>query len=102
MGGTGNIGYATFITPIIEDDTVEALKQYLRTDVEPHYDEHCIVKCQETFRFDEVPNLHFCSFIILDRDGEEFPPYLVFEATFDGSRELFLGCAFAPCTGGNS
>jgi uncharacterized membrane protein len=91
MGATGNIGYATFITPIIEDDTVgEALKQYLRTHVEPHYDEHSIVKCQETFRFDEIRNLHFCSFIILDRDGEEFPPCLVFEATFDGSRDSFL------------
>jgi hypothetical protein len=91
MGATGNIGYATFITPIIEDDTVEeALKQYLRTRVEPHYDEHSIVKCQETFRFDEIRNLHFCSFIILDRDGEEFPPCLVFEATFDGSRDSFL------------
>lgn len=91
MGATGNIGYATFITPIIEDDAVEeALKQYLRTHVEPHYDEHSIVKCQETFRFDEIRNLHFCSFIILDRDGEEFPPCLVFEATFDGSRDSFL------------
>jgi hypothetical protein len=89
MGASGNIGYATFITPIIEDDMVE-LEDYLRTHVEPHFDEHSIVKCQETFRFDEIRNLHFCSFIILDRDGEEFPPYLVFEATFDGSRDSFL------------
>src|SRR5580704_7075766 len=89
MGATGNIGYATFITPIIEDDMVE-LEDYLRTHVEPHFDEHSIVKCQETFRFDEIRNLHFCSFIILDRDGEEFPPCLVFEATFDGSRDSFL------------
>ena len=93
MGATGNIGYATFITPIIEDDMVE-LEDYLRTRVEPHFDEHSdghsIVKSQETFRFDEIRNLHFCSFIILDRDGEEFPPCLVFEATFDGSRDSFL------------
>jgi hypothetical protein len=89
MGASGNIGYATFITPIIEDDMVE-LEDYLRTHVEPHFDEHSIVKCQETFRFDEIRNLHFCSFIILDRDGEEFPPCLVFEATFDGSRDSFL------------
>jgi hypothetical protein len=66
------------------------LEDYLRTNVEPHFDEHSIVKCQETFRFDEIRNLHFCSFIILDRDGEEFPPCLVFEATFDGSRDSFL------------
>jgi hypothetical protein len=90
MGASGNIGYATFITPIIEDDMVEKLKCYLRTQVEPHFDSHSIVKCQETFRFDEIRNLHFCSFIILDRDGEEFPPCLVFEATFDGSRDFFL------------
>jgi hypothetical protein len=90
MGASGNIGYATFITPIIEDDMVDKLEDYLRTHVEPHFDEHSIVKCQETFRFDEIRNLHFCSFIILDRDGEEFPPCLVFEATFDGSRDSFL------------
>ena len=53
MGATGNIGYATFITPMIEDDMVE-LEDYLRTHVEPHFDEHSIVKCQETFRFDEI------------------------------------------------
>jgi hypothetical protein len=90
MGTGGNIGYATFITQIVDDGMVKKLEDYLRTYVAPLYDEHSIVKCQETFRFDEIPNLHFCSFIILDRDGEEFPPYLVFEATFDGSRDSFL------------
>jgi uncharacterized membrane protein YciS (DUF1049 family) len=98
-----NAGYATIITPIIcgtcREKQAEEVKRILRTEVEPLYDPAEILKCKPRFPFDKIESLHFCSFTVLDDDGE-FPPYLVFEATFDGSRDIFLdallnvaGCA---------
>ena len=43
----------------------------------------------QQFRFDLIPNLHFASFVMLDA-AADFGPNLVFEATFDGSKEDFL------------
>ncbi|MFX9181064.1 hypothetical protein ABTN76_20140, partial [Acinetobacter baumannii] len=48
-----------------------------------------LIECRPLFRFDKIASLHFCSFVILDADGA-FAPSLVFEVTFDGSREDFL------------
>jgi hypothetical protein len=82
-----SVGYATIITPIRPSD-VTALREYLRSDVEPPYDPDTVLKCNK-FRFDRILSLHFCSFSILDEDAE-FAASLIFEATFDGSREFFL------------
>jgi hypothetical protein len=82
-----SVGYTTIITRIIGD--VDALKVFLRTDIEPTYDPATILRCRPGFPFDAIGSLHFCSFSVLDGDGE-FPPYLVFEATFDCSRDFFL------------
>jgi len=80
-------GHTTIVTPIKRSE-VEKLKAHLRADVDPAYDPVTILKCKE-FPFDRIPGLHFCSFTVLDED-EEFEPSLIFEATFDGTREFFL------------
>jgi hypothetical protein len=83
-------GYATFITPI-DPGEEEELRRYLCSEIEPRYDPATILECKEAFRFDEIHSVHFCSFIILEGDRDEgLPPYLVFEATFDGPRDFFL------------
>ena len=85
-------GYATIITPIDGEGHGEALKLFLRTEVEPRFNRHEpreILKCRPRFPFDKIASLHFCSFAVLDGDAE-FPPCLVFEATFDGSADGFL------------
>jgi hypothetical protein len=82
-----NTGYTTIITPIRPNQT-EALRRHLRSEVEPQFDPAAILRCNR-FPFDEIQNLHLCSFVILDADPE-FPPCLVFEATFDGSRACFF------------
>ena len=83
-------GLTTIITPIVRsDEHVAALERFLRTEVEPSYDPAAMLKCKPGFAFDQLPGLHFCSFTVLKGDAE-FPPYLVFEATFDGSRDFFL------------
>ena len=87
-----NTGYATIITPIGGEEHAEALKHFLRTEVEPLFDPdepREILKCRPQFPFDRITTLHFCSFTVLDDDGE-FPPCLVFEGTFDGSVDHFL------------
>jgi hypothetical protein len=87
-----NTGYATIITPIVGEEASEALKHFLRTAVEPRFDRdepREILKCRPRFPFDRIGSLHFCSFAVLDGDAE-FPPCLVFEATFDGSLDHFL------------
>jgi hypothetical protein len=86
-----NPHYATIITAI-DRARVEDLRAYLRAHVEPSLNEKKDgLACHEDFRFDQVKSLHFCSFVILEEDSEEgLPPYLVFEATFDGSREDFI------------
>ena len=82
-------GYATFITPI-DPGEEEELRRYLCSEIEPRYDPDTILECKEAFRFDEIHSVHFCSFIILEGDRDEgLPPYLVFEATFDGPRDFF-------------
>ena len=87
-----NTGYATVITPIDGEDHARALKLFLRTEIEPLFDGAApgkILKCRPRFPFDRIGTLHFCSFTVLDGDAE-FPPCLVFEATFDGSLDHFL------------
>ena len=48
-----------------------------------------LLGARTSFPFGEVKGLHLCSMVILDAT-EQSDPYLVFEATFDGSREEFL------------
>jgi hypothetical protein len=83
-----NAGYTTIITPILPTQT-EALRLYLRSNVEPIFDKAEILRCKASFPFDQLQGLHFCSFLILEGDAE-FDPCLVFEATFDGPRDDFL------------
>ena len=79
--------YATIITPL-KPDMLDECRRYLRDNVQPCLDgEH--LRCRPLFPFDEIVALHFCSFLILDAE-DGFPPRLIFEATFDGSRELFF------------
>jgi hypothetical protein len=78
--------HTTIITPI--KTCTKSCRQYLRDNAEPSATS-AGPRCSLKFRFDEIPTLHFCSFIVLDGD-DEFGPSLVFEATFDGSREDFL------------
>jgi hypothetical protein len=96
-----NTGYATIITPIVGEEASEALKHFLRTAVEPRFDRdepREILKCQPRFPFDRIGSLHFCSFAVLDGDAE-FPPSLVFEATFDGSLDHFLNALLEVAPG---
>jgi hypothetical protein len=82
-------GYTTIIAPIVKGQ-VQELKRHLRNHVEPCFDALTgSVRCKALFRFDQIPNLHFCSLVVLDGDSA-FDPYLVFEATFDGPRDDFL------------
>jgi hypothetical protein len=83
-----NPNYTTIITPL-EPGLVEACRKYLRDTAEPRLAGN-LIQGQALFPFDKITRLHFCSFVILDADGG-FAPSLVFEATFDGSREDFLG-----------
>jgi hypothetical protein len=76
--------FITIIAPI-EASYTERCRQYLRDNAEPQIG----MQCRPQFRFDLVPSLHFASFVILDA-AVDFGPTLVFEATFDGSREDFL------------
>ncbi|WP_425993112.1 hypothetical protein [Afipia sp. DC4300-2b1] len=82
-----NPNYTTIITPL-DPGRVDACRKYLRDNAEPRLAGD-LIECQPLFRFDKIAGLHFCSFVILDEEGE-FAPSLVFEATFDGSREDFL------------
>jgi hypothetical protein len=79
--------YTTIITSI-KDPYAESCRRYLRDYVEPACTSSGL-QCQPKFRFDLIPTLHFCSFSVLEKE-DEFGAYLVFEATFDGSREDFL------------
>jgi len=79
--------HTTIITSI-RDTSAESCRQYLRGHVEPACTSSGL-RCLPQFQFDLIPTLHFCSFSVLDKE-DEFGAYLVFEATFDGSREDFL------------
>lgn len=81
----------TIITPIV-DGQLDALKDYLALNANPElHPRNGGLQCKPAFRFDQIPGLHFCSFLVLDADTEEkIPAKLVFEATFDGSRDEFL------------
>lgn len=83
-----NPNYTTIITPL-DPGRVEACRRYLRDNAEPR-PAGDFLQCQPLFRFDRIASLHFCSFIVIEADGE-FAPSLVFEATFDGPTEDFLG-----------
>jgi hypothetical protein len=76
--------YITIITPIKASST-ERCRQYLRDNAEPQIG----MQCNQQFRFDFIPNLHFASFVILDA-AADFGSSLVFEATFDGTKGDFL------------
>ena len=76
--------FITIIAPI-EASNTERCRQYLRDNAEPQTG----MQCRPQFRFDLIPSLHFASFVILDA-AAGFGPSLVFEATFDGSRDDFL------------
>ena len=79
-------GYTTIIVPI-DEQRADDCRRYLRDNVEPS----CTtagLQCSKKFPFHLIPTLHFCSFIVLHED--DFGPNLVFEATFDGSRDDFL------------
>jgi hypothetical protein len=79
-------GYTTIIVPI-EEQRANDCRHYLRDNVEPS----CTtagLQCSKKFPFHLIPTLHFCSFIVLHEN--DFGPNLVFEATFDGSRDDFL------------
>ena len=79
----------TIITPI-RPGREAACRQYLRDHADPQADRgNEFLQCRHDFRFDRIESLHFCSFVILDGMGG-IPPRLVFEATFDGSRDDFL------------
>jgi hypothetical protein len=90
MDAALTLGQTTIITPICPDrDRVEALMHYLRSEVAPDFVPGAIIKCRNSFRFDQIKSLHLCSFVIIHEvDGSN--PCLVFEATFDGPREEFL------------
>ncbi len=79
--------HITIITPL-RTSNVEDCRGYLRDNTEPRSTPH-IMQCTPKFRFDLIPSLHFASFLVLDAE-RDFGPNLVFEATFDGSREDFL------------
>jgi hypothetical protein len=76
----------TIIIPI-KESRADSCRQFLRDNVDPASTSSGM-QCSRKFPFSLIPTLHFCSFIVLDGDG--FGPSLVFEATFDGSREDFL------------
>jgi hypothetical protein len=76
--------YITIITPIEGLDT-DPCRQYLRAKAEPQSG----MRCRPDFQFDLIPTLHFASFVILETT-DDFGPSLVFEATFDGSKEDFV------------
>jgi hypothetical protein len=82
------LGYTTIITSI-RSCQAGALKQYLQEHVAPRFDPAKIIECQNSFPFDQIKGLHFCSLLIIhEADGSD--PRLVFEATFDGLREEFV------------
>ena len=81
--------YVTIVTPL-ESDSVESCRQYLRDNADPQLGQvDAFLECRPLFRFDEIASMHFCSFVILGA-ADGIPPSLVFEATFDGSRDDFL------------
>lgn len=76
--------YITIITPI-DESSVARCRDYLRDYAEPDSG----MQCKTRFRFDLLPNLHFASFVILEKTAG-FAPSLVFEATFDGPKPDFI------------
>jgi hypothetical protein len=83
------LGYTTIVTPI-DPKRNDILEDYLRKSVRPLFDPDAIFKCQSSFRFDQINSLHLCSLLILPAGKSSEPAYLVFEVTFDGTRENFL------------
>ncbi len=76
--------YITIITPIKASQATQC-RNYLRGKAEPRDG----MRCTPDFPFDRIPTLHFASCVILERT-DDFDPSLVFEATFDGSKEDFI------------
>ena len=48
------------------------------------------MRCSKAVPFDQLKGLHFCSMLIIRGADKSEPRCLVFEATFDGTREEFL------------
>ena len=70
----------------VEDGKIEPLSRHLAETINPDDNGD-----DRKFPFKSLPNLHFCSFTVIEGvPGEDLPAYLVFEATFDGPSEAFL------------
>jgi len=79
----------TIILPLLPG-SVAACRDYLKANADPRPDfADSRLQCQPLFPFDELAELHFCSFVILPAD-DVVGPQLVFEATIDGGRTDFL------------
>jgi hypothetical protein len=105
------LGYITIVTPI-KKGQADDVESYLRNDVQPAFDPTTMISCRPLFPFDQVRGLHVCAMLILRehsgrRSSEGARPEptdgsapagndgsgsacLIFEATFDGTREEFL------------
>ena len=87
-----SLGYATIVTSITRGRERQ-LRDHLRENVQPKFnpnDRVDIIECQSSLPFDEVKGLHLCSMVIVDGVEKSDLCCLVFEATFDGSREEFF------------
>ncbi len=87
-----SLGYATIVTSITRGREPQ-LRDHLRKNVQPKFnpnDRVDIIECQSSLPFDEVKGLHLCSMVIVDGVEKSDLCCLVFEATFDGSREEFF------------
>jgi len=105
------LGYITIVTPI-KAGKAGIVDSYLRTNVQPAFDPKTFIKCTPSFPFDQIRGLHLCSMLILREHSGRSPgeakrsepakrsasagndesgsACLIFEATFDGTREEFL------------
>ncbi len=87
-----SLGYATIVTSITRGREAQ-LRDHLRKNVQPKFnpnDRVDIIECQSSLPFDEVKGLHLCSMVIVGGVEKSDLCCLVFEATFDGSREEFF------------
>jgi hypothetical protein len=72
----------------LDPDRLDDCRRFLREHANPYLVGETMY-CRPLFPFDAIATLHFCSFVILDGE-DEFSPRLVFEATFDGSKDAFF------------
>jgi hypothetical protein len=79
----------TLITRIKDNGARADLERYLREKVAPDGIRNGNITLRR-FRFDKIESMHFCSMLILNSTEDGDAGCLVFEATFDGSKEDFL------------